>query len=66
MNASGHLKAIGSNADAKPLLNKAGVEPDEGVTDLGGFVQAAYARAGIALASVWACAAVPPPSRLIL
>ena len=44
MDAFGHLKAIGSNADAEPLLDKAGVEPDEGVTDLGGFVEAAKRR----------------------
>ncbi|WGM38538.1 catalase [Caulobacter sp. NIBR1757] len=35
MDAFGHLKAIGHSAAAKPLLDKAGVEPDEGVTDLG-------------------------------
>jgi catalase len=34
MDAFGHLKAIGSNADAKPLLDKAGVVPDEGVVAL--------------------------------
>ncbi|NEK79328.1 MAG: catalase HPII, partial [Xanthomonas perforans] len=44
MDAFGHLKAIGHNADAKPLLDKAGVEPDEGVTDLAGFVEAAKKR----------------------
>ena len=44
MDAFGHLKAIGSNAAAKPLLTKAGVEPDEGVTDLAGFVKAAKKR----------------------
>ena len=44
MDAFGHLKAIGHNADAKPLLDKAGVEPDEGVTDLVGFVDAAKKR----------------------
>ncbi len=44
MDAFGHLKAIGHNADAKPLLDKAGVEPDEGVTDLAGFVDAAKRR----------------------
>ena len=44
MDAFGHLKAIGFNADAKPLLDKAGVEADEGVTDLGGFVAAANKR----------------------
>ncbi len=44
MDAFGHLKAIGANAAAQPLLDKAGVEPDEGVTDLGGFVEAAKQR----------------------
>ena len=44
MDAFGHLKAIGHNADAKPLLDKAGVEADEGVTDLTGFVEAAKQR----------------------
>ena len=44
MDAFGHLKAIGFNADAKPLLDKAGVEPDEGVTDLPNFVAAAKKR----------------------
>ena len=44
MDAFGHLKAIGHNAAAKPLLDKAGVEPDAGVTDLSGFVEAAKKR----------------------
>lgn len=44
MDAFGHLKAIGANAAAQPLLDKAGVEPDEGVTDLDGFVEAAKRR----------------------
>ncbi len=44
MDAFGHLKAIGHNAEAKPLLDKAGVEVDEGVTDLAGFVEAAKKR----------------------
>ena len=44
MDAYGHLKAIGHNAAARPLLDKAGVEPDEGVTDLGDFVAAAQRR----------------------
>ena len=44
MDAYGHLKAIGANAAAKPLLDKAGVEVDEGVTDLRGFVEAAKKR----------------------
>jgi catalase len=44
MDAFGHLKAIGANTEAKPLLDKAGVEVDDGVTDLGGFVEAAKKR----------------------
>ncbi|MGU3391201.1 catalase [Sphingomonas sp. M1A8_2b] len=44
MDAFGHLKAIGHNADAKPLLDKAGVEADDGVVDLGAFVEAAKKR----------------------
>ena len=45
MDAFGHLKAIGASAAAKPLLNKAGVDPDEGVTDLGdAFIKAAAQR----------------------
>ncbi len=44
MDAFGHLKAIGHNAGAQPLLDKAGVEPDAGVTDLRGFVEAAKQR----------------------
>ncbi len=45
MNAFGHLKAIGASAAAKPLLDRAGVVPDEGVTGLGGdFVKAASQR----------------------
>ncbi|MBU0556980.1 MAG: catalase [Alphaproteobacteria bacterium] len=44
MDAFGHLKAIGHNKAAKPLLDKAGVEPDEGVVDLAGFVEAAKKR----------------------
>ncbi|GAA0734468.1 catalase [Sphingomonas japonica] len=44
MDAFGHLKAIGASAAARPLLDKAGVEPDGGVTDLGGFVDAAKHR----------------------
>ena len=35
MDAFGHLKAIGHSEAAKPLLDKAGVDPDEGVTGLG-------------------------------
>jgi catalase len=33
--AFGHLKAIGHTEEAQPLLDKAGVEPDAGVVDLG-------------------------------
>jgi catalase len=45
MDAFGHLKAIGASAAAKPLLDKAGVEPDEGVTDLSAkFAKAAAKR----------------------
>ncbi|WP_026325910.1 catalase [Sphingomonas sp. Mn802worker] len=45
MDAFGHLKAIGANAGAKPLLDKAGVEPDAGVTDAGStFIEAAKHR----------------------
>ena len=45
MDAFGHLKAIGASEAAQPLLDKAGVEPDDGVTDLGkAFVGAARQR----------------------
>ncbi|MBS0164715.1 MAG: catalase [Nitrospira sp.] len=45
MDAYGHLKAIGHTPEAVPLLDKAGVEPDEGVTGLGPeFVRAAGQR----------------------
>lgn len=45
MDAFGHLKAIGANDQAKPLLDKAGVEADDGVTNLGAkFVAAAKKR----------------------
>jgi catalase len=45
MNAFAHLKAIGASDAAKPLLDKAGVEADEGVTTLdGSFVKAAARR----------------------
>ena len=45
MDAFGHLKAIGASADAKPLLDKAGVEPDDGITGLGDdFLKAAAKR----------------------
>ena len=45
MDAYGHLKAIGYNADAKPLLDKAHVAPDAGVVDVAkGFAKAAAKR----------------------
>ena len=45
MDAFGHCKAIGASAEAKPLIDKAGVEPDGGVTDLGAaFIKAAAVR----------------------
>jgi catalase len=45
MDAFGHLKAIGHSPEARPLLEKAGVEADAGVTDLGaGFIAAAGKR----------------------
>ena len=44
MDAFGHLKAVGFNDDARPLLVKADIEPDEGVTGLDGFVEAAKRR----------------------
>jgi catalase len=45
MDAFGHLKAIGATEAAGPLLDKAGVKPDGGVTGLGeAFVQAARRR----------------------
>ncbi|WP_158915656.1 catalase [Caulobacter sp. S45] len=47
MNAFAHLKAIGHTADCKPLLQKAGVEPDAGVMELSdtkAFLKAAATR----------------------
>jgi catalase len=45
MDAFGHLKAIGATAGAKALLEKAGVEPDEGVLPLDeSFVKGAAKR----------------------
>lgn len=48
MHAFGHLKAVGATTDAKPLLDKAGVEKDEGVLMLSGdpaaFLKAAATR----------------------
>jgi len=44
MDAFGHLKAIGANDASGPLLDKAGIEPDEGVTGLGDDFLTAAAR----------------------
>ncbi|MBE7170144.1 MAG: catalase [Williamsia sp.] len=45
MDAFGHLKAIGYNEEAMPLLQKAGVEADEGITGTGDdFIEAAARR----------------------
>ncbi|WP_066805574.1 catalase [Sphingomonas asaccharolytica] len=45
MDAFGHLKAIGASDAAQPLLDKAGVMPDEGVTGLdAAFITAATRR----------------------
>ncbi len=45
MDAFGHLKAIGHDRGATSLLDKAGVETDAGVTDLGSsFIKAAGQR----------------------
>jgi catalase len=45
VDAFGHLKAIGASKAAMPLLEKAGVKPDAGVTDLGkDFIEAARQR----------------------
>ncbi len=45
MDAFNHLKAIGATAAAKPLLDKAGIQPDKGVLALDdGFVEAAGRR----------------------
>jgi len=45
MDGFAHLKAIGRSAGAGPLLDKAGIAPDEGVTGLGAdFVAAAKKR----------------------
>jgi len=43
--AFGHLKAIGFTPEAKPLLDKAGVEPDAGVIALTGKAEAFLAPA---------------------
>ena len=42
--AFAHLKAIGATEGAKALMDRAGVEPDEGVTDLAGLPEAAKLR----------------------
>lgn len=44
MDAFAHLKAIGHNAGAQALLDKAGVEPGEGVVDVAGFAASAGQR----------------------
>lgn len=45
MDAFGHLKAIGCNTAAEPLLEKAGIENDEGIVGLDdSFVKAASRR----------------------
>lgn len=45
MDAFGHLKGIGASKAAMPLLEKAGIKPDEGVTGLGkDFIEAARQR----------------------
>ena len=44
MDAFSHLKAIGASAAARPLLDKAGVEPDSGVTGLDETFLAAAAK----------------------
>ena len=44
MDAFGHLKAIGHDAPAKALLDKAGIQPDAGVVDLASFPGAAAKR----------------------
>ncbi len=43
--AFAHLKVIGHTADAKPLLDKGNVMPDEGVVDLGGKGVDAFIKA---------------------
>ena len=45
MDAFGHLKAIGHSTEAEPLLKKANVEADAGVTGLdAAFLKAAATR----------------------
>ena len=47
-NAFVHLKAIGFTSEAQPLLDKAGVETDQGVValenDAAGFIEQARTR----------------------
>ena len=44
MDAYAHVKTIGTDANARPLLDKAGVKPDAGVVSLKDFVSIAPAR----------------------
>ncbi|WP_337269645.1 catalase [Oryzifoliimicrobium ureilyticus] len=44
MDAFGHLKAVGHSPEAMPLLQKAGVEPDDGVLELGDAFMAAATK----------------------
>jgi catalase len=45
MDAFGHLKAIGFTPEAQPLLDKAGVVPDDGIQPVDvGFIEAAKTR----------------------
>lgn len=45
MDAFGHLKAIGYSDESRPLLKKAGIEPDEGIVGMGeDFLRAAGKR----------------------
>lgn len=44
MDAFAHLKAIGHTPGAQPLLDRAGIEPDEGVTDLAALPKTASRR----------------------
>ena len=44
MDAYAHVKTIGADPNAQPLLDKAGVEPDAGVVSLQQFVDVAPAR----------------------
>ncbi|MFC3058734.1 catalase [Paenirhodobacter populi] len=44
LDAFGHLKAIGHTAGARPLLDRTGIQPDDGVTDLAHLPDAAMRR----------------------